>query len=628
MTEYEKSDELQYTPQYISDEIGDDYLNWGKGDIILITAQTGTGKSSFVLRQLLVKAIVDGTKILYLVNRKVLMEQLRQILITEIETEILRTWDLDGPAPSLDCHIEFMTYQMIESGLKNGKLNDLLRYFNKFSYIVYDEAHYFYTDSNFNTYTELSFDCLRKEFDSKVQIFISATLREVATHIKRYPPVFLPFKNCEVNLELQLKRDRFHEYNTPINYDYIDLHIFDNMLEIRNIIEEKGVSSKWLIFVDSIEHGKEFKKQLSSENNIEEKNIMFIDADYKKNEEVEESVRELTKYKRISHRIVIATAVLDNGVSFEDNYLKNVVIMADSEETFIQMTGRKRMSKERMNLYICRRTRKHFLNRLQSVEKTLEFYRMFKNNVENIYARIFKQNECTRITPYTDLYHRTNVRLDDSTLTTQVICDYRGFIDYEFILQNQKVILDYIISHNEWYYRASKICYFVNGVIAINKFSIKRLQDLKVFYSDMVNKLESDENLFIKRQAAWLGISEDKINRIILESGEELQDKYVRELEQAINNVLDTLLTHEENIEWKLGLKDQLLYFLKKDIEYKGNEKEDIGKARPLSCKMFGRCVKQANLPFKMKLEKGEVKNQSEKEDKNKMLYKIVKIED
>ncbi len=34
---------------------------------------------------------------------------------------------------------------------------------------------------------------------------------------------------------------------------------------------------------------------------------------------------------------------MDNGISLEDEYLRNIVIMADTKETFIQMLGRKRI---------------------------------------------------------------------------------------------------------------------------------------------------------------------------------------------------------------------------------------------------------------------------------------------
>lgn len=64
----------------------------------------------------------------------------------------------------------------------------------------------------------------------------------------------------------------------------------------------------------------------------------------------------IVKEKR-SKKILITTSVMDNGISLEDEYLRNIVIMADTKETFIQMLGRKRIknNNEKLNLYILKR---------------------------------------------------------------------------------------------------------------------------------------------------------------------------------------------------------------------------------------------------------------------------------
>ena len=56
---------------YISDIIGQDYLNWNN-QYILISSHTGSGKTTFILNQLLPHAIKQNKYILYLCNNKVL----------------------------------------------------------------------------------------------------------------------------------------------------------------------------------------------------------------------------------------------------------------------------------------------------------------------------------------------------------------------------------------------------------------------------------------------------------------------------------------------------------------------------------------------------------------------------
>ena len=80
---------------FLSDVIGEDYKNWPQGSAIMIKAPTGCGKSYFILHKLLseyarpsiVNSIGIPRRILYMVNRKILKEQLIQ-QCKEIEREL------------------------------------------------------------------------------------------------------------------------------------------------------------------------------------------------------------------------------------------------------------------------------------------------------------------------------------------------------------------------------------------------------------------------------------------------------------------------------------------------------------------------------------------------------------
>lgn len=53
-------------------------------------------------------------------------------------------------------YIDVVTYQSIEERIKNGKwrsMENLKAEYRKYSYIVYDECHYFAVDSIYNTST-------------------------------------------------------------------------------------------------------------------------------------------------------------------------------------------------------------------------------------------------------------------------------------------------------------------------------------------------------------------------------------------------------------------------------------------------------------------------------------------
>ena len=41
--------------KYIADSIGNDYKNWGAGEVVFISAPTGSGKTTFILKNFLCK---------------------------------------------------------------------------------------------------------------------------------------------------------------------------------------------------------------------------------------------------------------------------------------------------------------------------------------------------------------------------------------------------------------------------------------------------------------------------------------------------------------------------------------------------------------------------------------------
>lgn len=59
---------------YVTDVIGETYKQWKTG-VVLINAGTGTGKTTFVVKELNEWAEITGTKILYLCNRSALRSQ-------------------------------------------------------------------------------------------------------------------------------------------------------------------------------------------------------------------------------------------------------------------------------------------------------------------------------------------------------------------------------------------------------------------------------------------------------------------------------------------------------------------------------------------------------------------------
>lgn len=159
----------------VSEYIKEEYKNWKEGSgmkggsEIFISAPTGSGKTYFVLNILLPYFYEQKKKILFLVNRRILKEQ--------IETEIQRHVNFE-----MKDNIRVQSYQEIENSFRtigkyktrdiSGNLWDVevelgmkyLAYLQEFNCVVCDECHYFLADSNFNTNTIISFRVIMNYF--------------------------------------------------------------------------------------------------------------------------------------------------------------------------------------------------------------------------------------------------------------------------------------------------------------------------------------------------------------------------------------------------------------------------------------------------------------------------------
>lgn len=583
--------------KYISQEIGEEYKEWRERDIIQIMAPTGTGKSTFIFYELLNRAIKEEKKILYLVNRKILKEQMEK----ELDRKVVRTLREEHGDIDIQKHIHINTYQHIEKTIKLNGVTTLMQKFSEYDFAVYDECHYFYTESNYNTNTQLSYEFLRNAFAKKIQIFMSATMDDIETEIEKWKPanIFPNEKRENYWAEVMNSVDAIYEknknkkYMIKKDYEYIKIQGFANVDELGALIHES--KKKWLVFTDSKEKGISLKKQLIESKNIEQEGIVYIDADYENDEDAKNAVLEIKEKQKCSKKIIITTSVMDVGISFHDINLQNIVVLADTKDEFIQMLGRKRKDNQKVDVYICKRNLKHFTMRFQYVEKVLEFYDNFRDQFEAMYKRAYN-DDVHVISGYMHLFYKENY------------CRLNNF-SYSVILNRQQKIMEEIMNNSKMYENARKICYFIDGLITVNCFSVKRLRDLKDYYLDMIEKLEIDENAFFKQQLQWLGMDEERIENSMIGIKDSLSHNYKAELKENVDTILDKEMTKDDMISWKKNnsVRKYLEYFYKESDEYKQRgEKvpDNITKTdRPIQPKEFNICMKYAELPYIMKKE-------------------------
>ncbi len=545
---------------YVSEAIGDDYKKWDYNKTIFIKTPTGSGKTTFIFKNLLKHVMHNKGKILYLVNRKILEKQLQE----ELE-DIANEYDL---YINIKDYIYISTYQKIENLLATNSYE--IKRFYGFTFVVYDECHYFFCDAAFNTLTELSYDFLRNTYCKCVQIFLSATMDNIFPILQKRKEIYLG-----TDTEYRVLNKKFTYDNIKSDYSYININLLQDKNDLlKRILDNlENENEKWLIFVDSISYGNKLYEEIknydkNTNNKNEDKEVLFIDARFKNNSENKEEVNTIVKEKR-SKKILITTSVMDNGISLEDEYLRNIVIMADTKETFIQMLGRKRIknNNEKLNLYILKREIAYFDKRIDNIKDILKFYnknkydyeKIIKNNIYNLILKFPDKNK-SNILSLNNVNETNAYRTLITLLQEPYMFHCIGFIKNPNI---QQKLLNHLLNNSVKYEKIyKKLFYSYAGTLEFNSFSIEYYKYLKNIYQDIIDNLKEDEYYFIKKQLSWLGL--EKNDEQIRQLFNNLDENHKNHLIETLDNVIEKELSSDENKELKIQIRDDLKYFLKK----------------------------------------------------------------
>lgn len=327
--------------RFVEDEIGSDYTSWRGGDIVYITAPTGSGKTTFILNVLLKYATMLCLTILLVVNRQSLRVQIKRALADRKSIPFKTLDELDKITTF--GNLTIWTYQYMEQCIDN-KLNIPLRNpgVNQwFDYVVFDEAHYFIEDSLFNPRTELVYNAQKYYFKRAVRIFISATLDEfIEYNIEHERYSDGGFENCFYSRPKQI-----WEYGIQADYSNYSVSYFNNFSQICDRISNDTIGGKYIIFVSNKADADYIEKQIGAK---------LISADTKNMKFSQEGqiYQQILLDQMFDCKVIVATSALDNGINLIDEELCNIVISTISRTEFIQMLGRKRTNGAQINLFI------------------------------------------------------------------------------------------------------------------------------------------------------------------------------------------------------------------------------------------------------------------------------------
>lgn len=401
---------------FVTDVLGNDYKDWLRGDTIIIHAQTGTGKTHFVLQELLPFVATQGKKLLYLSNRSALRDQVKLSYPIEFDNAIVP-----------------MNYQSFERvDLSRKTLSEEGERILSCEYWVMDEGHYFLADGSFNSDVLACMKNISAEKKKRVLIFMTATPEYLFLVLGSFsffdqkpkidinvaagnhstllyqmssPANLLKFKETDDNTyqnhkryldvvnspnswvwwnnlgyaatyQSSISKDRlwkkFQEYQDYIRqvsrevtyyqanfgYKYVKPIYFKTLIQLCEQVEKTSEQEKWLIFVSSKKKGEDIKNYLQTKN-VDSVLITSETKNHRKGlgglvPKEYEVYGSIIKNAKSPVRVTIATAVLDNGINLKDPTLKHLAILEMNPTTFLQMIGRKRQEspEEQINLYL------------------------------------------------------------------------------------------------------------------------------------------------------------------------------------------------------------------------------------------------------------------------------------
>lgn len=553
--------------KYLKDLVGDEYRNWGERKVF-ISAPTGIGKSTFILKTLLPYVMTKRQKMLILCNRKLLREQYWKDIVMCFENY-----------ESLRLSVDVKTYQDIAIAVREAQsFHEAM--FKDYDVICCDECHYFYADSDFNPYgTYALLQAIVYCGIGKQMIFLSATMDEVKPllretikkaveyHDKKHPKTKLCYEHGDI---LEYRYDYLEDYDRFHCIGVSDMNsLFDRLLESPN---------KSLVFIDSKDDAEKYAKYCTDKT---KEPVVTLYSDNMDKKEKQTLIKKMVNAHKLEPKILITTAVLDNGVSIKDPDVQNVAIITDSKISFLQMLGRIRPG-------YCEKVKLFFVLREAGVfEKRARQYEEYKNVFEQLQRKEGLGIQSSSII-YTMWYNEG-----------QTAKLYRSMI--------VPLKTDYLYYDN----RAGKIRgSYGNAYLALNYFGFQKNADMYL-QEEKLSALARDSSVrVVHEQMRWIGKNPEELAVVggstYIESQREKLRDYLLTISEVDKNALQEI---------KEKIAKEYKPVLPEDIQTKG---------KSFSEEKLKKILSRMHLQLK-KVEKNE-KTEEEKATK-KTYYSIIEAE-
>ncbi|WP_312354672.1 DEAD/DEAH box helicase [Aminipila sp.] len=423
-----KRKETNMNNNKISQKITTEEIATWKNKVVTITAPTGAGKSHFIKNNLYDYAKEKGERILMLIHRLNCIEQFQMELEKENKLDI----------------IDIKTYQSNEY-YRLPKDFD----FNQYQYIVCDEFHYFLSDSNFNSKTEVSLKRILGA-ENATKIFLSATSK----NMKNYITDILKVETVD--------------YNFPYDYSFINKLTFYYSTDYIEKYIEKIIESgdKAIFFIQSATKGYELYKKYDKHTIY---NCGKSDKHYKYVEK--EKITNMLRNERFDEQILITTTCLEAGVNIKDTQLKHIVLDVEDIDVMLQCIGRKRIQGEldKVNLYIHTLNNQQLGGKITRLKNMLIPAQYLLHNGQNEYTNKYGREKRPNLT-YSEVQDDRPIFKVNMVMLYKTMCDIGLY---------QKMI-------------EKKYCKYISELFGNKKYSVEEklvsYRELKLILEEFKNK--------------------------------------------------------------------------------------------------------------------------------------------
>lgn len=346
-------------PEGLKDEVE----SWDPRNPVMIDAQTGSGKSTFVREVCIQRALQADKNALYLINRTMISTQQKKKTMEDIQSPLRQRLTDEGIEAQEDFgNIRIITYHKLPQFLNDEKNKEWI---SKLMYVFMDEVQFFTSDCMFNEFCGGILNMIPRHFKDCIRIYMTATSSEVL-----YPLAEAERNNYhDYNSLLQYQPERvFIRYVFPRNFESYKLNFFKDYEELQELLKQSD-GHKWLVFVDSKKVGKTLLEEFKEE-------AKYLDADSKNTK----TWKSIVNHEKFESRILITTPVLDCGANICDPALINIAVVTDNKASMLQMIGRKRLTpNEKVSIWVQNIDKDMAESRYNRYSDLYEWYIRFDN---------------------------------------------------------------------------------------------------------------------------------------------------------------------------------------------------------------------------------------------------------